>query len=242
MTKSHIKLVYKKGEKMALKAMKCPNCDANVELDDSRVYGFCSYCGAQIQIREIVELRQSGDGKGIKSYEKLIADGDVHLKFGDYYQAEMVFMEAIREYPANAQGYERAIKTITRDYTLFLEGNQDRVYTLMNKMTTAALPEEKEYYESVKARVMESFVKGLALQRKADMELRVQEYDKKIRERLIIIVAVLVLAMILQGPAKGSLILSLFGLISCVAILGGVIEVILYKIKRDNICAKLDEL
>ena len=69
-----------------------------------------------------------------------------------------------------------------------------------------------------------------------------QEYDKKIRERLIIIVAVLVLAMILQGPAKGTLILSLFGLISCVAIVGGVIEVILYKIKRDNICAKLDEL
>lgn len=227
---------------MALKAMKCPNCNANIELDDSKVYGFCSYCGTQIQIHEIVEVRQTVDGDVIKSFEKLVENGDAYIKFGDYYQAEMVFLEAIREYPAKAQGYERMIKTVTRDYTLFLEGNQDRVYTLMDKMVMVALPEEKEYYESVKARVMESFVKGLALQRKADMELRVQEYDKKIRERLIIIVAVLVLAMILQGPAKGSLILSLFGLISCVAIVGGVIEVILYKIKRDNICAKLDEL
>lgn len=227
---------------MALKAMKCPNCNANIELDDSKVYGFCSYCGTQIQIHEIVEVRQTVDGDVIKSFEKLVENGDAYIKFGDYYQAEMVFLEAIREYPAKAQGYERMIKTVTRDYTLFLEGNQDRIYTLMDKMVMVALPEEKEYYESVKARVMESFVKGLALQRKADMELRVQEYDKKIRERLIIIVAVLVLAMILQGPAKGSLILSLFGLISCVAIVGGVIEVILYKIKRDNICAKLDEL
>lgn len=84
---------------MALKAMKCPNCNANIELDDSKVYGFCSYCGTQIQIHEIVEVRQTVDGDVIKSFEKLVENGDAYIKFGDYYQAEMVFLEAIREYP-----------------------------------------------------------------------------------------------------------------------------------------------
>lgn len=227
---------------MALKALKCPNCNANIELDDNKVYGFCSYCGTQIQIHEIVEVRQTADGDVIKSFEKLVENGDAYIKFGDFYQAEMVFFEAIREYPAKAQGYERMIKTITRDYTLFLEGNRDRVYTLSDKMTAVALPEEKEYYESVKKRVIEAFAKGLALQRKMDIELRVQEYDKKIKERLILTVAALVLAMVLQNPSKGSLLLALLGLISCVVIIGGVLEVIWYKIKRDKLCEQLDEM
>ena len=82
---------------MALKALKCPNCDANIQVDDNREYGFCTYCGAQIQIKEVVEVRQTADGDVIKSFEKLVENGDAYIKFGDFYQAEMVFFEAIRE-------------------------------------------------------------------------------------------------------------------------------------------------
>lgn len=226
---------------MALKALKCPNCDANVELDSSKAYGFCSYCGAQIQLREIVEVRQTVEGTVIKSFEKLIEDGDAHLKFQDYYQAEMVFLEAIRDYPARAQGYERMIKTVTRDYTLFLEGNQDRVYNLMNKMTAVALPEEKEHYEELKEHIVDSFVKGIAMQRKTDMQLKVQEYDKKIKERLLIAIVAVVLALVLQSPSNGSYFLSRLGLMSCIFMVGATIEIILYKIRRDKLSAELGE-
>lgn len=226
---------------MAMKVLKCPNCEANVELDGSKAYGFCSYCGAQIQLREIVEVRHAVEGTVIKTFEKLIEDGDAHLKFQDYYQAEMVFLEAIRDYPARAQGYERMIKTVTRDYTLFLEGNQDRVYNLMNKMTAVALPEEKEYYDELKERIIDSFIKGIEMQRKTDMQLKVQEYDKKIKQSLVIAIVAVVFALVLQSPSNGSYFLSRLGLMSCIFMVGAVIEIILYKIRRDKLLAELGE-
>ncbi len=33
-----------------MRALDCPNCGAHLELDDSREYGFCSYCGAKVDL------------------------------------------------------------------------------------------------------------------------------------------------------------------------------------------------
>ena len=41
---------------MALKSLKCPSCGADIQLDESREFGFCSYCGSQIQIGERVNI------------------------------------------------------------------------------------------------------------------------------------------------------------------------------------------
>ena len=30
----------------------CPNCKANIELDDSREFGFCQYCGTKILLEK----------------------------------------------------------------------------------------------------------------------------------------------------------------------------------------------
>lgn len=37
---------------MAVTALVCPRCGAQIELDDSREYGFCSYCGSKIMLGE----------------------------------------------------------------------------------------------------------------------------------------------------------------------------------------------
>lgn len=37
---------------MGMKSLKCPSCNENIEIDDSREFGFCSYCGTKIQINE----------------------------------------------------------------------------------------------------------------------------------------------------------------------------------------------
>ena len=37
---------------MALVALKCPNCGGALDLDDSREFGFCQYCGTKIMIQE----------------------------------------------------------------------------------------------------------------------------------------------------------------------------------------------
>ena len=43
---------------MGFIAVKCPQCGADVQLDDSREYGFCNYCGTKvIQDKVVVEHR-----------------------------------------------------------------------------------------------------------------------------------------------------------------------------------------
>ena len=34
---------------MALEALKCPNCNGDVDLDKNQEYGFCKYCGTKVQ-------------------------------------------------------------------------------------------------------------------------------------------------------------------------------------------------
>ena len=45
---------------MGFIALKCPSCGSDITLDDSRTYGFCSYCGTKlVQDKQIIELRGS---------------------------------------------------------------------------------------------------------------------------------------------------------------------------------------
>ncbi len=34
---------------MTLVPMKCPGCGGEIQLDDSKEFGFCMFCGAKIQ-------------------------------------------------------------------------------------------------------------------------------------------------------------------------------------------------
>ena len=48
---------------MAMIPLKCPSCGADIILDDSREFGFCQFCGTQIQNDAIRKLKieYSGD-------------------------------------------------------------------------------------------------------------------------------------------------------------------------------------
>lgn len=39
---------------MALIAMKCPGCGADIEMDDSREFRFCTYCGTKVMQDKLV--------------------------------------------------------------------------------------------------------------------------------------------------------------------------------------------
>ena len=45
---------------MAFRALTCPSCGANIQLDDEKAVGFCNYCGEQILLKDIVEVRHVG--------------------------------------------------------------------------------------------------------------------------------------------------------------------------------------
>ena len=44
---------------MTLIALRCPNCSGDIELDDSREFGFCLYCGTKIMVQKYVKAESS---------------------------------------------------------------------------------------------------------------------------------------------------------------------------------------
>ena len=66
---------------MAIVSLKCPNCAGSVELDDSREFGFCQYCGNKIMIQQEINniIVQSGSDTQAARIAKLINE---HIMFG----------------------------------------------------------------------------------------------------------------------------------------------------------------
>lgn len=222
---------------MALKALKCPNCDANIQVDDNRDYGFCTYCGAQIQVKEIVEVRYSG-AEGIdvdREYVKKLDAGKAFHKIGDFYRAEMVFMEMLREYPGKAEVYEGLVCTITRNYTLFISENVERVNKLMNKMVLVASEEEKSHYVELQEKVLKMFGEGVLVQQKEETLLQIARCNKMIRENKIILLGSFLFAFALSGFVKGDFFFSRIGLVSCGIVIWSTVMLFNNLWKKDKL-------
>lgn len=229
---------------MALKALKCPNCDANIQIDDARDYGFCSYCGSQVQIREVMEIRysQKADSGIDMEYSKKLEAGKAFHKIGDYYKAEMVYMEMLREYPGKAEIYEGLVCTITRDYTLFLVENIERVTKLMNKMVLVAGEVEKPYYLELQERVLGLFGEGMLNQQKEENRAQIAEQDKMIREHTILLAVSFLFALGMFVLGKGDFLLSRIGFCACVV---GVVSMLVFlasSLKKNSLLKRQEEL
>nr|MBQ8252470.1 hypothetical protein [Lachnospiraceae bacterium] len=228
---------------MALKALKCPNCEANIQVDDKRDFGFCSYCGTQVQVREVVEVRYSGsveaaDGEYIKKLEA----GKAFHKIGDFYKAEMIYMEMLREYPGRAEVYEGLICTITRNYTLFISENMERAYTLMDKMVLVASDDEKQHYTELREKVIGWFNEGVMKQARENELAEIARLNKMIRENIVIAIAAFVFAFAMLGLAKGDYVLSRLGLLACIAAVWSLVMFIKNGQKRDALMKKNNQM
>lgn len=104
---------------MALKALNCPQCGAHLELDDNREIGFCEFCGAKVQIREIIEVRHSGQVKIDNSEQqqnyKILAERAFLSK--NYNEAANFYTQALVYNPNDVVClYRRAISKIYCTY------------------------------------------------------------------------------------------------------------------------------
>ncbi len=70
---------------MGMVALKCPGCGADIELDDSREFGFCNYCGTKVMQDKII-VEHQGKVKVDKSDEldNLIIAARNAIKAGNY--------------------------------------------------------------------------------------------------------------------------------------------------------------
>lgn len=91
---------------MGYKRVFCPGCGANVELDDSREFGFCRYCGAQIALdKVIVEHRGTVNINGIADTSALLERAKMHLEVNRYADALQCCDRSLDIDPRNSEAY-----------------------------------------------------------------------------------------------------------------------------------------
>lgn len=88
---------------MAMKALRCPQCGAELELDDSKEFGFCSSCGTKIMLNERVEVKHSGDVHmqmdNSRQGRNRIAIGNRAFESGNYEEAYHYFTQGLEDAP-----------------------------------------------------------------------------------------------------------------------------------------------
>lgn len=91
---------------MAFIALRCPSCGAEINLDQSREFGFCSYCGTKvIQEKQIIEHRGTVKIDGIATSSSLLQRGYMCLKDYKFDDAYTYFDRVLDENPTCSKAY-----------------------------------------------------------------------------------------------------------------------------------------
>lgn len=88
---------------MAMKAMRCPQCGSELELDDSKEFGFCSSCGTKIMLHEKVEMKHTGSVQfkmdNSDQGHNRITLGNRAYSAGNYGEAYEYFTKGLEDVP-----------------------------------------------------------------------------------------------------------------------------------------------
>lgn len=108
---------------MKLVSAMCPNCGAQLELDENMEKGFCMYCGSQIIVQDAVqkykiELSGRVSVEGILSAEDFAKNGDTFMSIGNIQQAYEAFRELSTKYPDDFRGWWGLVRAVTNDFSL----------------------------------------------------------------------------------------------------------------------------
>lgn len=98
-----------------LKDAKCPNCGANIQVNDKLENTICQYCGSQVVIEEAIEkykLEISGkvEVDGIKGRNSKLEQARKHIKLEEYGAAKNIINGIIAEDSLDVEAYIELIK------------------------------------------------------------------------------------------------------------------------------------
>lgn len=146
---------------MPLVPAKCPQCGANIEIDDSKDAGICKYCGTAFitekainNYNTYVTNNNSFAGASIvvqsdtENIEKLIERASTFIKLKEYDDAEKAYHEIALKYPMDYRGWLGIVISKTKgmtdiDYTDIQTHRQ--IIDYFDKAIQVAKPTEQEY-------------------------------------------------------------------------------------------------
>ena len=122
---------------MVIVSLTCPKCQGDIELDDSREFGFCQYCGNKIALVGVstkkIQVDQSGRAKNLL------------LTAEDYF--EEGFKEKAYRYASEAVELDRSLAKAWYIIAMCTEDFEERVIGFKNAMKNTDDPELKDLIE-----------------------------------------------------------------------------------------------
>lgn len=87
-------------------ALNCPNCGAQLDLDDNRDFGFCQYCGTKV-VREKTIIEHTGTVKieGMADADSLLDRAFILIESGDFDKADVCLDKVLALNPKCAKAY-----------------------------------------------------------------------------------------------------------------------------------------
>lgn len=169
---------------MGMVPLVCPQCGANVELDNSREFGFCSYCGTKIMQDKIVVAID-----GISTAENLLERANIFLKNARFREAKEYYNKVL-DTNAKCAGAHWGLllcKYYSANDEVFIDNmiSARTVITNIAEYKNAvefASGDEAKRYSDVANRIAESISKtGSLFRRKTELEASIEKYEEKIR-------------------------------------------------------------
>ncbi len=95
---------------MAMVALRCPQCNAELEIDDEKEFGFCTHCGTKVMLHEVVEHTGSVALDTSAQGRNRILLGNRAFEVGNWQEAYDCFTRGLEDLPEDVTAlYRRAI-------------------------------------------------------------------------------------------------------------------------------------
>ncbi len=140
----------KENNFMGLVAVKCPQCGADIQLDDSREFGFCNYCGTKImQDKIVVEHTGSVKVDNTESLKNYLSMAENAIKASNGKEAQEYVNKVLEINPESSYAWLLKMKTVALTATVGDSKFTETVSYANNAIKYASEDEKEEITHEV---------------------------------------------------------------------------------------------
>lgn len=138
---------------MSIIALVCPQCGGEISIDNEREFGFCSYCGTKIILKNnevVVNLSVSQENPVTK--ESLFERAEIFLADKNYSEAEEYFNRVLDIDPKFSKAYWGLLKSklnVSTDGELIEKRKNLKGFAEYDNAVKFGSPEERIAYEKI---------------------------------------------------------------------------------------------
>ncbi len=144
---------------MALISLKCPNCSGDIELDDSREFGFCMYCGSKVVVtKDVNNITIEMSVKDQRASLKPLAVA--YCQKGEFDKAEEMTNTLISINAADADIWriDGVCELMKSDYP-YVDPPEQAKRSLENSCVLAGMPYGRDFVEGIAIEMLRGLVK-----------------------------------------------------------------------------------